>query len=567
MRHFVADFETTTHEKEKTRIWAYGLTEIGNTDFFRSGRTMQEFFNFCERQTNSVIYFHNLKFDGEFIIHWLLSNGYTHSKEKEDKTFNVMISKMNQFYSIEVIFQRMNKRYKKVKFLDSYKKLPFKVAVLAKDFKMDIEKLEIDYDAPREEGYFPTREEIQYIRNDVEIVARALEIQYQQNLTRMTMGSDALNYYKAMIGKREWERKFPVLSLEIDSDKRNGMRVSYRGGFTYLNPKYKNKDVGEGVVLDVNSLYPSVMYDKLLPYDYPIFFKGQYKENKICPLYIQRFICEFELKEKHIPTIQIKKGNLAFIPTDYIESSNYEPVELVLTSVDLELFFEHYDVYVYEYIEGWMFRGMQGLFTEYIDFWMKIKEENTGSVRTIAKLMLNSLYGKFASNPDITGKYPILDIETDIVTYHEKEEEFTNPVYTPMASFITAYARAITIRSAQLNYDRFIYADTDSLHLEGVELPELEIHPTKLGAWKHESTFTQGRFLRAKSYIEQIDGTFHVTCAGMPDNVKKLVTWENFKPLNEEMLLPCRDGYFFGKLTPNRVQGGVILEPSEFRIK
>ena len=36
------------------------------------------------------------------------------------------------------------------------------------------------------------------------------------------------------------------------------------GGFTYLNPKFKGKIVKKGVVLDVNSLYPSVMYDRLL---------------------------------------------------------------------------------------------------------------------------------------------------------------------------------------------------------------------------------------------------------------------------------------------------------------
>ena len=47
---------------------------------------------------------------------------------------------------------------------------------------------------------------------------------------------------------------FPQLNYEIDHD----MRQAYKGGFTYLNPIYKEKDIGGGVVLDVNSLYPSV---------------------------------------------------------------------------------------------------------------------------------------------------------------------------------------------------------------------------------------------------------------------------------------------------------------------
>lgn len=328
MRHFVADFETTTNEKDKTRIWAYGLCEIGNTEFFRSGRTMQEFINFCEKQTNSIVYFHNLKFDGEFIIHWLLTNGYTHSKEKNDKTFNVMISKMNQFYSIEVIFKRMNKQYKKVKFLDSLKKLPFPVKKIAEDFKMDIQKLEIDYDAPRPVGYIPSREEIQYIRNDVEIVARALHTQYEQGLTKMTIGSDALNIFKGGLGKKTWELYFPTMSLEIDSNKINGMRVSYRGGFTYLNPKYKNVDMKRGVVLDVNSLYPHVMYSCLLPYDYPIFFKGQYKENKVCPLYIQRFICEFKIKRNISQLFKLKRVILDLFQLNTLRVRTMNPLNL-----------------------------------------------------------------------------------------------------------------------------------------------------------------------------------------------------------------------------------------------
>ena len=164
MRTFVADFETTTHEKEKSRIWAFGLTEVGDTEFFVTGRTMEHFFNFCQQQQNSTIYFHNLKFDGQFIIHWLLSNGYTHSDEKKDKTFNVIISKMGQFYSIEIIFKKIgNRKYKKVRFLDSLKKLPFKVSELGERFGLSLDKLDLDYDKPRPEGYIPTREEIAYI--------------------------------------------------------------------------------------------------------------------------------------------------------------------------------------------------------------------------------------------------------------------------------------------------------------------------------------------------------------------------------------------------------------------
>lgn len=137
------------------------------------------------------------------------------------------------------------------------------------------------------------------------------------------------------------------------------LRKAYKGGFTYLNPIYKEKDVGEGVVLDVNSLYPSVMYEKLLPFGEPIFFDKQYKKDKVYELYIQMITCSFEIKENKIPTIQIKNNRSFFRGNEYLTSSNGEIVCLVLTNIDLQLFLEQYNVYDLEYVCGWKFKRNQ----------------------------------------------------------------------------------------------------------------------------------------------------------------------------------------------------------------
>lgn len=168
------------------------------------------------------------------------------------------------------------------------------------------------------------------------------------------------------------------------------------GGFTYLNPIYKEKDVENGVVLDVNSLYPSVMYEKLLPFGEPIFFEGEYKKDRVYELYIQMITCSFELKENKIPTIQIKNNRSFFRSNEYLTSSNGEIVCLVLTNIDLQLFLEQYNVYDLEYVCGWKFKGIKGIFKDYIDKWITRKNEATlsgnGGQRQLAKLMLNSLY-------------------------------------------------------------------------------------------------------------------------------------------------------------------------------
>lgn len=552
MLQYVADFETSKDEDQtRTWLWAWGLCEIGNVeDSFQYGSTLPEFMAWCEKGKNKEVYFHNLKFDGEFIIHWLLSNGYRYSDKKEEKTFNTIISNMGQFYQIEIVYKRWKKKIKKCTFKDSLKKIPFPVAKIAKDFKLPFLKGDIDHNIIRPEGHVMTPEELDYLKRDVQIVAIALGLQFEQGLTKMTTGSDALHSFKQTVGgNKGFEYSFPVLPLKIDT----AIRYAYRGGFTYLNKRYAEKDIGKGIVYDVNSLYPSIMYNKLLPHDMPVWFRGQYKFDQDYPLYIQSFRCEFTLKEDKIPTIQLK-GTGRFVDTEYIEDSGAEPVDLVLTNVDLKLFFEHYDVIVHEYYEGYKFRGCQGIFNNYIDGWMKVKETTTGAPRMMAKLMLNSLYGKFATNPDVTGKYPVL--ENNVVKYKMKDPETRDPIYTAMGVFITSYARELTIRTAQSVFPRFIYADTDSIHLEGDTVPDIEVHETKLGAWKCEGVFDRGRFIRPKTYIEEIDGKLHVTCAGMPDAVKQKVTWDNFH----------RGFKSNGKLRPKKVNGGVILEDSTFTL-
>ena len=105
--------------------------------------------------------------------------------------------------------------------------------------------------------------------------------------------------------------------------------------------------------------------------------------------------CAFKIKKNKIPTIQIK-NSISFIANEYLESTNNDIVCLVLTNIDLKLFLEQYDVYNLEYECGWKFKGIQGIFTEYISKWIKVKNEATLSgnkpLRSIAKLLLNSLY-------------------------------------------------------------------------------------------------------------------------------------------------------------------------------
>lgn len=565
-----ADFETCTWLEDETYVWAWAVCNI-ETQEILIDNNIDSFMDFCRSQKNPTMYFHNLKFDGEFIIYWLLTHGfeYVDKKERRDNTFSTIISDLGMFYSIEVYFKVGNKSVKKVTFIDSLKIIPLSVEDISKAFGLEESKLELDYDKPRELGHILTEEEKDYISHDVIITAKALKELFNSGLTHMTQASNAMHDYKDIIGLNRFNRLFPKLNFDIDED----IRRAYKGGFTYLNPRWKEVDINGGVVLDVNSLYPSVMYEKPMPFGEGIFYDGKYEDDPVYPLYIECITCAFEIKKDHIPTIQIKgKGRRSiFKQNEYLESSLGEIVTLVLTSVDLKLFLEQYDVYDLKYECGWKFKQMTGVFTEYIDKWIneKIKASKEGNKgkRQIAKLMLNSLYGKFATSLELQSKKPIL-CEDGRISYEDLDPEIVEGMYIPIGAFITAYAREKTIRTSQAiktysietyGEDLYFYSDTDSIHC-GLDIDELknfcDIDDYRLGAWKHESTFTKARFVRQKCYIEEIDGKMEITCAGMPKSCYKYVEWDKFREG-----FTCR-----GKLNFTHVKGGVKLVEETFTI-
>ena len=83
-------------------------------------------------------------------------------------------------------------------------------------------------------------------------------------------------------------------------------------------------------------------------------------------------------------------------------------------------------------------------------------------------------------------------------------------------------------------------------------------HPSELGLWKHEYSFSYALYWRAKCYIDKrIDGVNEVHIAGMPRSVASELTIGDFEP----------GRVFEGKLASKRVPGGVCLVPRPYELK
>ena len=184
--------------------------------------------------------------------------------------------------------------------------------------------------------------------------------------------------------------------------------------------------------------------------------------------------------------------------------------------------------------------------------------------------MLNNLYGKFSTNPDVTQKRPELG-EDGVVRWVLCDEEHRDPVYVAVGAYCTAWARHTLITAIHGNIGRFVYCDTDSMHLAGTGEPTgIRLHDSDFCAWKVEGTFSRAKHLRAKTYMWDLNGELTVTCAGMPANIKEMCVTHypferNFELFEYGLSNIGSDGKVmegFGKLTPVAVAGGVVLEAS-----
>lgn len=589
-RYFMGDFETTVYKGQvNTEVWASALVELFSDKVTILHSIAETFDYLVSLNCNVVVYYHNLKFDGAFWLSYLLvdkkfTQAYDKIGDKEtdvkwkqqfkmfNNTFKYSISDRGMWYSIIV---KVKNHFIEIR--DSLKLLPFSVKRIGESFGTKHKKLDMEYTGFRYAGCDITKEEQEYIANDVLVVKEALEIMFKQGHNKLTIASCCLEEYKKICRSSleiqlDYAEMFPNLyDFKIDKQEHkydnagDWLRKSYRGGWCYLVKGKENKIKTNGTTADVNSLYPSMMSSKSgnkYPIGLPKFWTGNFipdqalKENMY---YFVRIKTRFYIKGNYLPFIQIK-GDLKYKGTESLETSDvynhenddYFPyyidkdgniqqakVELTLTMTDYQLIKEHYELVDFEILDGCYFYSMVGIFDEYINKYAKIKKESKGALRELAKLFLNNLYGKMASSTDSSFKIAYVKDDKSIGFMQVVENE-KKPGYIAIGSAITSYSRNFTIRAAQKNYygaekRGFIYADTDSIHCDLLpqEIKGIEVDDKEFCCWKLESCWDKGIFTRQKTYIEHVTHENlipleeskqynNIKCAGMPKKCKDL---------------------------------------------
>lgn len=629
-RVFAADFETTVFDSQQyTEVWSAAIIELHTNDpkVFHS---IEEFFEYLfSLNDNLIVYFHNLKFDGSFILPYLIKiKGFAQAFDSQGKaikdnhmpckSLNYVISDMGQWYTIKVCTPHTKKI---IEFRDSLKLMPMPLKAIGKGYGTEHQKLDMEYEGFRFAGCEITPEEMEYIKNDVFVLKEALEIMFAEGHNKLTIGSCCMTEYKHIMGKMEYESNYPdcygmPLDIKTFGEPNVGDYIhnSYRGGWCYVVKGKECLVKYNGLTADVNSLYPSMMHSEsgnYYPIGEPHFWIGDIPEEALIRnrYYFVKIRTRFYIKDGYLPFIQIKKSPY-YKPNEMLETSDVfyndcywkflkdddgndipTTVELTLTMTDWILMQEHYHLVDCEILSGCWFEGRIGIFDEYIDKYKEIKVHAKGAKRTIAKLFLNNLYGKMASSPDSSHK--LCNVDDDIIIHFTTVKEMDKQAgYIPIGSAITSYARNFTIRAAQKNYygvnERgFIYADTDSIHcdLKPEELKGVPVDDNAFCCWKLESSWDKAWFVRQKTYIEHITHNdlqpvdvpyYDIKCAGMPDRCKqRVVDVFEGRPVERvegekipEKMEDFRVGIkVFGKLMPKRISGGLILKEDFYTMR
>lgn len=407
---------------------------------------------------------------------------------------------------------------------DSYALWNSPLEKLASTFCPEIPKLEIDI-----ENFDPENPaHIEYAKRDVEILLTGLPRLFDLIGEHFNVVAGATTAGTAL---KAWQR-----SLEPD-EIYNGseygpleefIRQAYYGGLVFLTDTNKHKDAK---TWDINSSYPSVMCDKGVPY-------GRILQ-----------VDSFQSGEPGIYRCKVKAPDGLIVPI--LPARNARGAmrwyrgcfDTCITNVEIEFALQHgYELL--EVYEGICFEKMVYPFNDMIEHCKFLREVYKGKANEmIAKLMQNSLYGKFGTRrqrtrimqkknmeeEDFLGAVPFDESGNWYVKKEHDEEMRCLPQW---AVFITAHARIRLLTTVYaIGAENVLYGDTDSITVKGGIEYAID-SGDKYGQWKLEKEWAEFRAIAPKVYSGVLtSGKWLGAAKGLP---RKGITERHWQELLED---------------------------------
>jgi small nuclear ribonucleoprotein (snRNP)-like protein len=601
------DIESVDINKIKT---PYLICAYNGTNYIESfGLNQDELFikfidqllTFFKDKNTLTVYAHNLSnFDGIFLWSYLTKYGKVDPLEFNDKLICIKV-KLNMY----------GYKNKTIIFKDSYLLIPASLRELCKTFKLTESKgiFPFKFNNIYYKGSLPKfehftnitleeytliknqcntiwnfkEEAIKYCKLDCETLHKILtkfnELIYNKwkiNIHKtLTLPSLAMKIYKSHYMPKD-------TLYQLHSLVEKNIRKSYTGGAVDVYIPHNRKTTflennPEFITLyyyDVNSLYPSVMANNTMPVGKPVIFEGYIREVE--PNAYGFFYCKITSPEylEH-PILQRR-----------IKTSEGLRTIAGLGSWEGWIYSEEMDNaikygYQFEIIKGYQFEKGD-IFSGYVNklYSLRLQYEKAHAMNLIAKLLMNSLYGKFGMRMETT-TVDIFDVSDDLGVFkfnqavdmygetildyikfdgtyvivrssyldlkYDKDENMFHgmDVNIAIASAVTGAARIYMSAFKNNPLFKLYYSDTDSIVIDK-PLP-VELVGSDLGQMKLEHTIERAVFLAPKVYsfitesaatseeVIKVKGVSHDIASNLHVNdLEELLIKDSSKELNQE---------------------------------
>ena len=473
-----ADVETANLGGKLLSVqWGY----FGQVKISTSENMVQEFFeDFLNMPKPAIWYLHFAQYDWRYFLEYL-----------ESANLIVEIGLRTETDIYEIRCKRDEKDQWSV-MRDSYALWSHSLEKLAKSFCPELPKLEIDI-----ENFDPSNpDHITYAKRDVEILLVALPRLFDMIQTHFDVVPSATAAGTAL---KAWQKSLPknkIFDCSKWNEKEQFIRQGYYGGLVFLT---SNRATESCVTFDRNSSYPAAMMEFGVPIgnpnyttdfeeNYPGFYRVRIKapDNLIIPIIAARN----------------KKGAMRWYRGEF---------ETVVTSQELQFATKHgYEIV--DLYEGFFFETVEFPFTDFIDLCRIIRKTFPGAAEEqLAKLMQNSLYGKFGSRRDRTRLLHYSQLGDDDIFgvipfdeagkwYVKKELDEEMRCLPQWAAFITANARLSLLETAyKVGPENVLYGDTDSLTILAGHEKHID-SGSNYGQWKLEKEWEIFRAIAPKVY-------------------------------------------------------------------
>ena len=551
------DIETYLNDKKEMHLYCVS-TYNGNikvsyylNDFNNINDLLNKMFRnlFVKANNGKYIFIHNSsEFDLIFLLKHLVQLPYIEVNP---------VIKDGKFINLEIKYSTKNSSFKEYSLTlrDSILLLPSSLENLAKSFKINTGKGIFPYSFVNENNldykgevpdykYFDSKkvslsqyltyknsfknkiwnlrkETIKYCEQDSVILFNVIEKfgsrifkEFKVNIyLTPTLPSLAFRIYRTQFMKNN---SIPILTNKFYNDLVNAF---FGGHCDVYIPSSNNKNI---YCYDVNGLYPYAMKTSLFPTKILTYFIGDItKDNYYHNLLLQnkalgifKVKVQAPLSLKH-PILPKKIGDTTVYGVGTWTGWYYsEELNLAKTLG-----------YEFEILSGYIFKG-EYLFEDYVNTMNKMKEnsEKNSPSYTIAKLLLNSLYGRFSMSPhlfnhiildldseehiDFLNKIKFENIESEIklgnkilISYSNSDKFSDSSLNVNIAIGIatSSYARIHMSKFKNNPKYNLYYTDTDSIYTDQ-PLPSHLLNDRKLGCMKLENVLTDFVAIAPKVY-------------------------------------------------------------------